>query len=393
MSVTQRHFEPRPRTLAGLRLAAAAGGVVFLAGLFIAPQRVWGGFLMGFVFLTSLALAGPVFVAFLNMAGARWSAALQRVPEAMGTALPVAGAAGLVLLFGTHSLYEWSHESVVEHDPILAGKAAWLNTTGFAVRMVAIFAIWILLSRRLLATSRSFEEGGGGKARAQRSVVWSAVFIATVAITWSVAAMDWLMSLEPHWFSTMFALMHFGSVAVIGVSAGVIVVLMLERQGALAGVLRTEHLHDIGKLMFALTLFWAYCWYCQYMLIWYTDIPEETTHYALRKEGPWWLLVQAVLVLKWGVPFCALMARRACRSRRVLAQVAATVLVGSALDLYVQVGPPLMGPDPVLGLWEIGPVVGAVALFFLITLRALSRGSAVPQNHPYLEDSLTYHTP
>jgi len=129
------------------------------------------------------------------------------------------------------------------------------------------------------------------------------------------------------------------------------------------------------------------------MLIWYTDIPEETTHYALRKEGPWWLLVQAVLVLKWGVPFCALMARQACRSRKVLARVASVVLVGSALDLYVQVGPPLMGPDPVLGLWEVGPVVGAVALFFLITLRALARRSAVPEQHPYLTDSLTYHTP
>jgi hypothetical protein len=391
-TVAERRFVPSERAMSALRWGALGGGAVFLLGLFMAPERVWGGYLMGFVFLTALALAGPVFIAFLTMAGARWSVALQRVPECMAAALPAAAALGVGLLFGIHTLYEWSHEAVVEHDALLAAKAGWLNTTGFALRLLIVFALWIVMSRRLVTLSRerahSDDEGA-----ARRLLRASAVFMIVVALSFSVASVDWLKSLEPHWFSTMFALMHFGGLAAVGLAAAILLCLLLENQGALSGVLREDHLHDMGKLLFALTLFWAYCWYCQYMLIWYTDIPEETVHYTMRKEGAWWLLVQAALVLKWGVPFLALMARRTCRNRKVLAQAAACVLVGHGIDLFVQVGPPLMGAEVAVGLWELGPLLGAVCLFFLLTLRALARTSIVPQRHPHLPDSLSYHTP
>ncbi len=383
--------EPRRHLRAGLRLIVALGALVFVTGLFAAPDRVWSGFLMGFCFLTALALAGPVFLAFLTMAGARWSAVLERVPIAMASALPAAAALGLVLLFGTHNLYEWAHPAVVEHDALLQGKAAYLNVTGFALRLIVMFALWILCSRRLVALSTRFAESGS-RAVAQSRLRWSAGFIAVVAVTFSVASNDWLMSLEPHWFSTMFPLLHFAGLAAAGLSAAVLLALLAEQRGALEP-LRDEHLHDLGKLLFAMTLIWAYCWYCQYMLIWYTNIPEETTHYASRRVGAWWLLVQTAMVLKWGVPFVALMARRACRNRRVLARVAVTVLVGHALDLYVQVGPPVTGPEPVVGLWELGPLAGAVALFFLIATAALERSPTVAPTHPHLTESRSYHTP
>jgi len=385
-------YVPSARTRGLLLALAVSGALCFLAGLFIAPTRAWGGFLLGFFCLTSLALAGPLFLAFLSLAGARWSAALQRAPEAMSGALPAAAVLGLVLLFGLHDLYEWSHVGLVERDPVLAGKAGWLNQTGFALRLVGVFAVWLLLARAVLARSRRHAESGTD-ADAVSATRASALFVALFAITWSIACFDWLMSLEPHWFSTIFALMHLGGLAAAGLAAAALLLLAMERQGALRGVLREEHLHDIGKLLFALTLFWAYCWYCQYMLIWYTNIPEETGHYLLRKQGSWWLLVQATLVLKWGVPFIALMARRTCRSRVVIGRVAAVVLVGHALDLYVQIGPPLMGGEPRLGPWELGPLVGALSLFFLLALGGLSRGSAVPVRHPHLPDSLSYRTP
>jgi hypothetical protein len=376
----------------GLRLAVVVGALAFLVGLFVEPERAWGGFLMGFCFLTALALAGPVFLAFLTMAGARWSAPLERVPIAMTAALPAAAAMGVVLLFGIHGLYEWSHPAVVEHDAILQGKAAWLNTTGFALRTLGAFAVWWLLSRKLVSLAREFARTGS-EAVAKSRVRWSALFIVSVALGFSATSMDWLMSLEPHWFSTMFPLMHFAGLGAAGGAAAVLLVLALERRGALAGHLRDEHLHDMGKLLFAMTLIWAYCWYCQYMLIWYTDMPEETVHYAMRQQGSWWLLVQASLVVKWAVPFVALLSRTACRNRKVLGRVAVVVLVGHALDLYVQVGPPLMGSEPALGPWELFPVIGAVALFFLFATDALADRSPEPEGHPYLADSLSYHTP
>lgn len=389
--LAERRFEPPVSLSRSLRVLAGVGGMIFVIGLFVNPGRVWGGYLMGLVFFVGLALSGPIFLSFLKVAGARWSVSLQRVPEAMAAALPVAAVLGLGLLFGMQSLYEWAHPGVVAQDELLQRKALWLNDTGFALRLVLCFALWIVTSKRLLDQSRRFAREGDLHNRA-RLTSRAGQFVIVFAITFSVASYDWLMSLEPHWFSTMFPLYQLAGLACAGLAAVILLVLCMERQGALAGAVSDDQLHDLGKLLFSLTLLWAYCWYCQYMLIWYTDIPEETVYYASRQQGSWWLLVQASLVLGWLVPFCALLARKSCRSRAVLARVAAVVMVAHGLDLFLQVGPPLMGAEPVLGLWELGPLVGAVSLFFLIVLRAAGTVEAVPSRHPHLADSLSYHT-
>lgn len=376
------------RVLAGLALSGAA---VFVLGLFVAPTRVWVGWLMGFHWLTTLALAGPVFCALLWIASARWSTALRRVPEAMGAALPAAALMGLVLLVGVHGLYEWSHAAVVAQDALLQHKAGWLNLPFFAVRLVLCFALWIFFQRRLVAASRA-QDLDGKPSHAASLVRTSALFVAVFTVTWSVASFDWLMSLQPHWFSAAFSLDQLGSLGAAGLAAAILLVLHLERAGPLRGVLRDDHLHDLGKLLFSITLFWAYIWYCQYMLIWYTDISEETAYYLARQQGPWWLLVQTTMVLKWAVPFLALMSRKACRSRVVLVRVAGVVLLGHALDLYMQVGPPMMGATPLIGVFEIAPLVALLALFFRQTIRAFAAAPAVPRNDPGLAESLSYHT-
>lgn len=387
-----RVFDPPQTLVQGLRAGAYAGAGLFVVGLFVDPTRAWGGFLMGFLLLVSLALAGPVFLAFLTMAGARWSAPLCRVPQAMASALPAAFVAGAVLVCGTSSLYEWSHPSVVAADPLLAAKAPWLSSTGFALRTLLVLALWNLLARGLVRRCDEYAERGDDLASARRLRA-AAVFVVVVAVTFSIASVDWLQSLEPHWFSTIFPLLSFSALAAAGLAAAVLLVLLAERRGALSGVLRDEHLHDLGKLLFALTLVWAYLWYCQYMLIWYTDIPEETAHYVARQAGPWWMLVRTSLVLAWGVPFAALMARTACRSRKVLARVACVVLVGHVVALFVQVGPPLMGATPSFGPWELGPLAAALCLFFLLALRDLGRGAFVRAHPDDLAESSTYQTP
>ena len=363
---------------------AVAGGLVFVAGLFLEPRRVWLSYLLAFSLLAQLALAGPVFLALLALSGARWATALRRVPEAMGGALPLALAAGAVLLSGMHSLYEWSHPAALEHDALLAHKAAWLNPTGFAVRTLVILALWWAGAAWL----RRSQAGAPARRLAR-----SGVFMVLVAVSFSIASVDWWMSLEPHWFSTLFPLYHFAGLACAGLAMALLLVLHLERRGPLAGVVRDEHLHDMGRLLFAFTLVWAYLWYCQYMLIWYTDIPEETGYYLLRKQHGWWLLVQCTLVLKWGVPFLALLGRRPCRSRRVLGRVAVVVLVGHVLDLYVQIAPPLMDGGPRLGAWELGPTLAALALFLAAFGRSFRRAPPVPEGDPALPDSLAYHVP
>lgn len=360
-------FVPSPRVSRALVVTALAGGLLFLAGVLLAPTRAFGGYLMGSVCFTGLALAGPLFLSLLTLCGARWHEPLRRVPEALGAALPVAFLLALGLLPGIHALYEWSHAEVLRQDALLAHKSAWLNPSGFGLRLVLAFGAWILLGRLVL---RSRAEGpGSDRARALRR---SAAFLFLFAPTYSLASIDWIGSLEPHWFSTLFALRTLSGLASAGLAFCILALVALRPRPAWKELLPRELLDDLGKLLMALTLLWAYVWYCQYMIQWYSNIPEETGYHELRKAGDWLTLSRLSLVLCFGLPFTTLLLRSFRRKPAVLARVAACVLLGHALDLFLLVAPPLQGASPSLGPWELGPLVGALALFTALFRRALS---------------------
>jgi len=352
------------RVLHILRNLALAGALVFLAGLFLEPRRTWSGFLMGFYYLAGLAVAGPLFLAFLNLSGGRWARALLRIPEAMGTAIPAAAFLGLVLLWGVPTLYPWADPGTVAEDPILQHKAVWLNRGAFSVRMVLFFVIWFVLAKALAARARSGSHG--------RILRGSALFIAVFAITWSLASFDWVLSLDPHWFSTIFGLYQLAGIGTAGLAAATVLVVML-RRGPLRDVVTEDHLHDLGELLFCFSIFWVYIWFCQFMLIWYTNIPEEAGYFIARKAGQWDVLTPVNLVLNWMIPFLVLLSRAARRSGPVLLRVCGILLIGHTLDLYLQVAPAGMGPRPLVNVWELGPVLGALALFFFLALKGLSR--------------------
>ncbi len=252
------------------------------------------------------------------------------------------------------------------------------------------FVVWTWFARRLVRGARDVSEGGETADRAAR-VRRAAGFMALFAVTWSLASFDWLMSLEPHWYSTIYALMSLAGVALSGLAAAILLVIGLRRVGALRGVVTGDHLHDLSKLLFSLSLFWGYIAYCQYMLVWYTNIPEETVHYAARADGLWRTLTVVSVVLNLGVPFVALLWRRARRSEKVLVRVCTAVLVGRAVELLVTIAPAVQDGPPVLGVWEVAPIVGAVAFFLFVSLRALARAPAVPTADPDVAYSLHYH--
>jgi hypothetical protein len=368
-------YEAPPRLLRILLATASAGALVFLCGTMIAPERVWGGYLMGFIYFVGLALAGPLFLSILYLSDARWGRPLRRVPEAMSAALPVSFVLGLGLIMGTHALYEWSHEQVVAEDSLLLHKAPWLNVTGFSIRLVAYFAVWIWIGRKVAWRSSA---QGTSLVRRRTDIRVSAAFMAALAFTFSLASLDWVQSLDPHWFSTMFALRTLSGVACAGLALCTILLVVLRRQGPLRDVVTRDVMDDLGKILLALSLFWAYIWYCEYMIIWYSDIPEETGYYLLRSRGGWETLVPVNLVVNFAIPFLALMLRSWRRNGVVLMRIAGVVLIGHALDLYIMIAPPIVGSELRLGLWELGPVIGAVALFGWILLRALSRRALVP---------------
>jgi hypothetical protein len=373
------------RTYRFLRIGLGAGAVTTLAGIIAAPERAWSGLLIGSFLLVSLALSGIFFVASQYASGATWSIAFRRVPEAMSAALPW-GAAGVaaVLLFGS-SLYAWrqggGHPSGFQH--------IWLNFPFLLARAAVYIGLWIVLARMLVQNSRSDDAGLRLRSRA-RNVRLSLLFLIIFAVTFWLASFDWVMSLEPHWYSTIFGIYNFAGMFSSGLAAMILLILWMKRAGPLRGFITAEHLHDLGKLLFAFSTFWMYIWFSQYMLIWYANIPEETVYFIRRQQGYWQPLFLLNLFLNWVVPFIVLLPRWTKRSPEMLGKVAAAVLVGRILDAYLMIGP-ANASGPALGVWEAGPLLMAGSIFVWVFVRAMRQATPVPWGDERLSESLHYH--
>ncbi|MCE9637010.1 MAG: hypothetical protein K8T90_15000 [Planctomycetes bacterium] len=371
-----------PRVARVLGFTAATGAVAFVVGAIIVPERAWAGLLVGFHYTLGVALAGGVFLALLACSGSRWAAALRRVPEAMSAAIPVAAIPAIVLLFGLQMLFPWArpHGPDDPHAHVIAAKHAYLNPLFLCIRTIVVLVV-------LTWGARMLRNAAPGAAR----VRWGAAFMAMFGVLYSIVSVDWLQSLEPWWSSTAFAIITLAGLVLSGLAAAIVLAVHLRRRGAWRGVLHADHVHDLAKLLFGFSLFWSYVQYCQFMLIWYTNIPEETVWYAARMRGMWWSTGLVSFALNGVIPFVVLLFRRARRDESTVLRVAGIVLVGRLADLSFHVGPPLLGPSPWPSPWEVLPVVGLVALLALVVLRAISRGPSVHADEPGLEQSLHYH--
>ncbi len=362
------------------------GLLVFIVGLFVSPERIWPNFLINEFFLLNLGLGAVFFIAVLYVSNAGWATAFRRVPEAATSVLLVAGIGAVVLIFGMHTLYEWSHETAVMMDPILRGKSAWLNQPFFIGRVVFYFALWIFFARIIVRNSLRQDEDG----RLEHTV-WnvrhSAIFLIVGTITFVLASIDMIMSLQPHWYSTVFSLITLSGMITSSLAA-ITILMVIVRLSGFKKIITEEHLHTMSNLLLSFSVFWVYMWVSQHMLIWYSNIPEETSYYIFRHFGGWGSLSFLNVVLNWLVPFLVLLPRASKRSDKILFQVSIVILVGHWLDLYIMVMPPLMGNEPTLGIWEIGMFVGMLALFFGFALRKLQSIPMVPVNDPYLVESL-----
>jgi len=305
---------------------------------------VYGALLVAGLFGISLCLGGATLVAFCSLTGASWWTPIRRVPMAVALLLPVPLLVIAVALFaGTTTLFSWADPQHVAASSILQAKSAWLNAPFFLARAVVVMASWLIivgaLRRALVGTIDN--PGAVAAGRLKRA---SAVFIVVLAPTLSVAAWDWAMSLEPEWFSTMYGVYLFSG-AVLGGLAVVSAILTMPGADRVFGQLvDRDVLHDLGQLLFGFSAFWAYIWFCQYMLIWYANLPEEATYFALRFDMRWATLFWIVPLLSFVVPFVVLMSVAGKRSRAAMFQVSVVVLIGRWLDSYLMVWPPLEGP-------------------------------------------------
>jgi len=385
---TPSRFLPDIPAVKWLRLIIVAAGLTFLAGLFTAPQRAWGSYLVGAYMTLGFGLAGAIFVSAHYLSGAGWGVVIRRIPENMASLIPVGGLLMVGSLLGIRQLYPWTHLEIVAESPVLAGKIAYLNIPFFILRMGFFLVVWSLLAR---AINRHSLVQDHDKAL-EHTIInrkLSAIFLLILGPTFTLAAVDWILSLQPEFYSTIFAIYLLCGLALSGTAAITLIAIFLRRLNYLPQ-LRDDHLHDLGKLMLTFSTLWAYMWLSQYLMIWYANIPEEIVFYLSRTEGIWGPLWLINLVLNWGIPFILLLPRWSKRREKVLLIACVVVLLGQWLDVSHLVMPVLQD-RPVIGLIEIIVPLGGLALFTLLLLNRFSVATIIPVGDPFLQESMDHH--
>jgi hypothetical protein len=418
ISADNRRFDDlAPRVI---RVAGALGIVGLLVAVVLAfvlddgGKRFFHAYLVNFAYFLSLALGALFFVILQHVTRSGWSVVVRRVAEIVACTTPLLALLAIPVVIGMPQLYEWTHADAVAHDPLLQAKQGWLNRPFFIVRLVIYFAAWIGLSRYFFLTSVA-QDASGDPELTVRMQRFSAPAMFIFAITLTFAAFDLLMSLNPHWYSTIFGVYYFSGgvvglfallILIFGVyyfSGGVVglfallilLAFALQRAGRLRTAITREHYHDLGKLVFAFTVFWAYIAFSQYMLIWYANIPEETQWYLARQNGGW---VAVTLVLLFGhfvLPFLALVSRIPKRRKFVLVIPAIWMLLMHWVDIYWLVMPGVtLGDLPAdrvpFGVMDVACFVGVGGLFLAAAAHRARNRSLVPERDPRLLESLTF---
>jgi len=384
-------FHPPIRVVRLSQGLVAVGAIALAIGLLWVPERAWANVLLVSNYLIGLALGGLLLVALHYVTGARWSAPLRRVSEALAPILPVAGVGLLAVLLFQPTLYPW-YEAAPSGENASPLREVWLNRPFFVVRAVVYLGIWLAFAFAILRTSHQQDRTGESVLTA-RSIKLSAAFLVAFGVTCWLASADWLMSLESEWLpdgtrkaanwtSTVFGVYNFAGLFLSALAAVTLLAILLRQFGPLRNVLTYDHLHDLGTLLFAFSSFWMYIWFCQYLLIWYTNHPAETVYLRHRWEGTWPTITLLDLVLNWGIPFAVLLFRGAKCRPVILGSVCVVLLAGRWVDLFLMIFPTQMAELAIPGVVEAGFVLGAVGIFSLVVLRALSKASLIPLNGP-----------
>jgi len=307
--------------------------------------------------------------------------------------IPFAALFFLLLCFGLHDIYQWSHKEAIVLDPELQHKSAFLNVPFFFARMVIYFVLWIVLIRKLRKLSleedlTGREDEKGIMSLFGKSELYSKILIFILAVTFSLAAFDWMMSIDLHWYSTIFALKNLIAAFLHGVSILTLIVFILNKLGYFP-FLNKFHLHDFARYIFMLSIVWGYFWFAQFMIIWYGNIPEETAYFFVRWQNGWKVLFFLEIGLNWAVPFLILLPVKTSRNTTAIIFVIILLIIGQYIELFVQVIPGTTGLLK-FGWIAAGLFLGYAGLFALVVATALSKAKIMPVNHPYLEESLNH---
>ena len=374
-----------------LLILIGAGTIIF--GLISDRQTTWANYLIVNYYFFSIAMGGAFFFVIQSISQSGWSSAFKRVSEAMMSYIPFAALFFLLLWFGMNDLYHWTHKDVVALNPIIQHKSVFLNVPFFFARMVLYFLLWIVFVRKLRQISLQEDLADPGNTDGimvlfGKTELYSKIFIFILAVTFSLSAIDWIMSLDVKWYSTIFALKNLVAAFLHGVSILTLIVFILYKKGYFP-FFNEYHLHDFARYIFMLSIVWGYFWFAQFMIIWYGNIPEETAYFSVRWQEGWKILFFLEIGLNWFIPFMVLLPVKASRNMSLITIVIIFLIIGQYIDLFVQVIPGTTGAFK-FGWISAGIFLGYAGLFSLVVAITLSKAKILPFNHPYLDESLNH---
>jgi hypothetical protein len=377
----------------GVGAVGLVGGVVLSGGL---TTHFFASYLVAFMFVLAIGLGALWFVCIQHLTNAKWSVVVRRVGEIVAANMSVVGILSLVLIIPmaagmVSGMYEWLDHAKVEESHLLHHKAGYLNLGFFLVRCGVYFGFWYALSRYYLRQSLAQDENGKPEISSALQKV-SAPSMILFALTLTFCAIDFMMSIDAEFFSTIFGVYYFAGCVSSGYSFIVLSLIWLQGKGRLVNSVNREHYHDLGKMMFAFVVFWSYIAFSQFMLIWYADIPEETHWYKWRFNEDWRIVSGALLFCHFVIPFFGLLSRHVKRNRKTLAFWAIWLLVIEYVDLYWLIMPNLEEyRDHVpLSLADLLLWVGLMGIFIGMVARRAKGLNLVPTKDPRLADSLAF---
>lgn len=405
MSIKE-NFETPSRFKTWSLALMGVGAISLVVGYFLygnqnGGTRFWSALLQNSVYFLLVVNAAMFFFAATTLAWGGWQISFRRVTEAIASCVIPIGLICFVILmalvFGHKTnIYEWLDKDLVNKSEDLKGKSGFLSPTFFTVWTVLTIGLWTIFGFKLRSISREIDDTPltveQGKKYIFKNTVWAAVYIFWFALTVaSVTPWLWLMSINAHWFSTMYSWYTFASSFVAGVALITLFVIYLKNLGYLEYT-NDEHLHDLGKFQFAFSIFWTYLWFSQFMLIWYANISEETIYFKTRFEGAYSGLFYLNLVINFLAPLLIYMSRTSKRNYAIVTFMSVALLFGHWIDFYQMVFGSTMKDNVPLNLFDFGLAAGFVGLIMWNTARVLSKYPLIPKNHPFLKESIIHHT-
>jgi hypothetical protein len=384
-----------PDTVERLRrygfIAGVVGLVATLVGWIVSPDQFYRSYLVAFLFWNGVAIGCLSVIMIHHLTGGYWGVVIRRVLEAGTRTFPLTFVLFLPIVIGIRHLYSWARPEVVAADRLLQDKTHILNVPFFLGRVLFYFAVWVVLAHFLNKWSLASDAGEDLRtARRLRSLSGGGLVLMGLTITF--ASVDWAMSLNPHWFSTMYGVLFMVGTALSALSLAIVVVTLARNQAPFAGVVQRQQYHDLGTLLFAFVMLWAYVNFSQFMIIWSGNLPEEIPWYIQRLQGGWYWIALALLVLQFVVPFLLLLSRGLKRNPSLLGPVATLILFMRFVDLFWLVAPDSAGHHGGGGLhlhWlDFAAPLGVGGLWVWFFATQLQRRPLLPVGDPETRELL-----